>query len=317
METSCRAEEKKPLEITPKKSGSGGTIRPTLRKRSSPSPNVKPKVSPIARKKQRTNPNDLSLEEPVSSPQKRRSLRRSDKKKTRRSLPPIYHSTAGLCEAISLELPASERFSQLLQSCFQFSVQKLEDSLKNTDGFNSESFSAKVSLVAQKINHFTERLTRDGTLNKCTEEHDSSMSNPETEVFKEQIKEYTTKFASESQTWEQLLEEYKTKAEDLARQFDESKLTKAPSASVSHMPSSQDKVILSKPDYNKILASQGTVLDCMETVLDELQESIQLLNSFLEDTSQHLQKMSSQLKSRSFKQLEDSPVRKFLKIPQK
>ncbi|MEE6505950.1 hypothetical protein FKM82_007411 [Ascaphus truei] len=228
-----------------------------------------------------------------------------------------FHVCSELSEAINLELPESDRLLHLLQSCFQFSAQKLEDSLKHTDGFNSQSFREKVPLVTKELQRFTERLSRDGTLQKCTKEPTSFPSNPAMEASKAQMREYIAKFSNECQSWDQLLLDYKGKAEEMSRQMEQTELTEAPAASVSHLGTSQDAVLHSKPDYNRILNEQGAVFDCMEIVLDELQESIQLLNSFLENTTQSLQKMSTRLQVRSFKQLEDSPVRKFLRIPQK
>ncbi|OCT90370.1 kinetochore-associated protein DSN1 homolog isoform X2 [Xenopus laevis] len=316
MEEASSAQGNKAGGLSPMKCSPGKSSSPLLRKRSTPSPSIK-LTSTVPSKKLRTSPCDLSLNEPLSSPPPRRKSLRRSVAKTPKSLPPVHRINTELCEAISLELPESERFSELLQSCLQFSLQKLEDSLKHSDGFDSKSFNAKVSSVAQKLKRFTERLTHDGTLKKCTEEEDSLTADPEREALKAQIGECTLKFSSESQIWEQLLEDYKKKAEDLSRHLEESKLTETPCASIPHVPTSQDSVLNSKPDYNKILAQQGAVFDCMELVLDELQESVHLLNSFLEETSQHLQRMSSQLRSKSFKPIEDSPIRKLLKVSQK
>ncbi|XP_053320753.1 kinetochore-associated protein DSN1 homolog [Spea bombifrons] len=300
---------------TPTKSGPERRISP--RKRSISSPGTRSRTSPSPAKKQRGSPDELALKEPVPSPHRRRSLRRSVRNNRRRTLPSIHDNAADLSKAISFELPESDRLSELLQSCFQFSVKKLEDSLNNSDGFNQESFRLKASSVRQKLKRFTERLSRDGTLKKCTEQPISFESNPEAEALKEQIKECISKFSHEGQKWDELLEDYKQKAEELSRQFTENKFPEAQSASVSQLPTSQDNIIHSKPDYRSLLNQQGAVFNCMELVLDQLQGSMQLLNSFLEDTTQHLQTMSTQLKSQSFKPVEDSPVRKFLKLPQK
>uniref|UniRef100_A0A6I8PSE2 DSN1 homolog, MIS12 kinetochore complex component n=1 Tax=Xenopus tropicalis TaxID=8364 RepID=A0A6I8PSE2_XENTR len=293
MEEACAAQGKK--AVGPRKSSPVKSSNAVLRKRSTPSPNVKATVNAVPSKKLKTSPGDLSLKEPLTSPPLRRKSLRRSVAKTPKSLPPVRRINTELCEAINLELPESERFSELLQSCLQFSLQKLEDSLKHSDGFDPKSFDAKVLSVTQKMKRFTERLTRDGTLKKCTEREDSLSADPETEALKAQIGECTLKFSNESQVWEQLLEDYKKKAEDLSRHFEESKLTGTPCASIPRVPTSQDCVLNSKPDYNQILAQQGAVFDCMELVLDELQESVHLLNSFLEETSQHLQRMSSQL----------------------
>ncbi|XP_063305255.1 kinetochore-associated protein DSN1 homolog [Pelobates fuscus] len=307
----------KSVNKTPTKSSSGQRCRQTPTKTATPSPSAKSRQSPSPAKKQKTSPNDFSLKEPHVSPNKRRSLRRSVRISRRKTLPSIHEKATELCKTLSSELPESDRLSELLQSCFQVSIKKLEDSLKSADGFNDEAFSTKVSSVTQKLKRFTERLSRDGTLKQCTEETLSFESNPESEAVKEQIRRYITKFSEETECWDKLLEDYKQKADDFSRQFTENKLPESPSASILHLPTSQDGILHSKPDYQGLLNQQGAVFGCMGIVLEDIQGSIQLLNSFLEDTSRKLQKMSSQLKSKSFKPVEDSPVRKFLKIPQK
>ncbi|KAG8441294.1 hypothetical protein GDO86_006867 [Hymenochirus boettgeri] len=204
MEESCSKQESKVADVTPKKWSPRDASSYALRKRS-PSPSSRSDTNPLATKKQKTSPRDLAINEPlVSPPPPRKSLRRSVGK-TRKSLPPVHQSNAELSKAINLELPECERFSELLRSCFQFSVQKLEESLNNADGFDAKCFDTKVALVTQKIKRFTERLSRDGTLKKCTEQDDSLTSNPETEALKDKIRECTLKFANESHTWEKLL----------------------------------------------------------------------------------------------------------------
>ncbi|KAM4675848.1 LOW QUALITY PROTEIN: kinetochore-associated protein DSN1 homolog [Discoglossus pictus] len=303
METSCSPCINKSSELAGKMSSPETKNRLSPRKRCTP-PEAESETDSSSIKKQRDSQSESFLKEPPTSPQERRkSLRRSSAKHRRRSLPPLYYNTTELSDAISLGLPESDRLSELLQSCFQFSIKKLEESLKYTDGFDQDSFNEKgKSFINCNIKNLAAR---------------SVAPNLEMEALQAHMREHISKFSSECQSWDQLLEDYKTKAEVISRQLKENTFSEAPSANVSHVQTSQDKVIQSKPDYSRVLNQQGEVFDCMEVMLDELQESIHLLNSFLGDTTQHLQKMSTQLKTRSFKQLENSPVRKFLKIPQK
>ncbi|XP_075062969.1 kinetochore-associated protein DSN1 homolog [Mixophyes fleayi] len=274
--------------------------------------------SPSPSKKQKTSPNNLSFKEASPSPkQRRKSLRRSVGKKHRRTLPPIYQNATELSEAISLALPESERLSELLQSCFQFTLRKLENTLRHTDGFNAESFSASVLSVKEKLERLTERFSRDGTFQRCTDRATSLKPSEESEAIEAQIKGDISKFSTECQRWEELLEDYKKKSEALSRQLEETKETDTPPVSSAHLPTSQDHVLQSKPDYSAIMRQQGAVFNCMEIVLDELHQSIQFLNSFLDDNSSHLQHLSTQLKSRSFTPMENSPVRAFLRVFQK
>ncbi|CAI9587243.1 unnamed protein product [Staurois parvus] len=266
----------------------------------------------------RTSPNNLSFQDSSPSPRARRkSLRRSVGKKRRRTLPPIYHNTSSLSDAISLSLPENDRLMELIHACFQCSVHKLENSLSHIDGFDSSSFSATVSAVKEKVLRFTERLSRDGTLERCTEGSKSSLSNNEdAAALQEKVRSDIAVMTSECQQWEELLEDYKKKAEEISRQLEENEIIKGPLASDAHM-SSQKEILQSKPDYNAILCQQGAVFDSMEIVLDEVQQSVQLIDSFCSETSSHLQQLSMQLKTKSFKPMEDSPVRMFLRVSQK
>ncbi|KAK1337455.1 hypothetical protein QTO34_002083 [Cnephaeus nilssonii] len=81
-----------------------------------------------------------------------------------------------------------------------------------------------------------------------------------------------------------------------------------------YLGSSQNEVLNTKPDYQKILQSQNKVFDCMELVMDELQGSVKQLHAFMDESTQCFQKMSVQLSKRSAQQLDSSPARKLLKL---
>ncbi|XP_069828805.1 kinetochore-associated protein DSN1 homolog [Dendropsophus ebraccatus] len=291
--------------------------RSSPRKKFSTPPHVAA-TSPSPAKRQKNSPNNLSFKETSPSPrQRRKSLRRSVGKKQRRTLPPIYHNAAALSEAISLELPESDRLSELLQSCFESSLRNLENSLSHSDGFSAESFNVATALVKEKFNRLIERLSRDGTLIKCTEKLTSAIQSEEFEVVQKEINDNISNFTTESSRWDELLQEYQEKADVLSRQLEENKANPNPPSSVHDLPSSQKQVLQSKPDYGAILHQQGAVFDCMEIVLDNIQQSVSFVNSFLNDTTSHVQQLSTQLKSQSFKPMEDSPVRTFLKVYKK
>ncbi|KAG9488522.1 kinetochore-associated protein DSN1 homolog [Eleutherodactylus coqui] len=301
---------------TPPRSPATSPTRSSPRKKC-PTPPRSPATSPSPSKRQKISLNDLSFKESSPSPEKRRkSLRRSVGNK-RRTLPPIYHGASDLSKAISLNIPESDRLAELLQSCFEFSLRTLENSLSHSDGFSAESFNVRAKSMKDKFKRFVERLSHDGTLQRCTEKFDSSTQDEGLVAVQTEMKDNIAKFATESSRWDELLEDHKDKAVVLTRQLEENKVNNDPPPSVSDVPSSQDQVLQSKPDYNAILHQQGAVFDCMEITLDNIQQSVSLLNSFLEDTTSHLQRLSTQLKTQSFKPMEDSPVRTFLKVCKK
>ncbi|XP_045430550.1 kinetochore-associated protein DSN1 homolog isoform X3 [Pipistrellus kuhlii] len=218
-----------------------------------------------------------------------------------------------LSKSISVDLAESKRLGSLLLSSFQFSVQKLEPFLKGTEGFSLESFRAKASSLSEELKHFADRLESNGTLQKCFEVSEGKASDLSLEASVAEMKEYITKFSLERQTWDQLLLHYQKEAEEiLSRGSTETKMTEVePTA---YLGSSQNEVLNTKPDYQKILQSQNKVFDCMELVMDELQGSVKQLHAFMDESTQCFQKMSVQLSKRSAQQLDSSPARKLLKL---
>ncbi|XP_074836041.1 kinetochore-associated protein DSN1 homolog isoform X2 [Carettochelys insculpta] len=244
----------------------------------------------------------------------RRSWCRSSLKGTnhRKSLPPFHQDVAELSKSISLDLPETDRLSMLLLYSFQFSARKLEDFLKQTDNFSPEAFKANVNLVSEELMRCTERLKLDGTLKKCTEELKSIVLDPALNTSLAQMKEYISRFTTESQTWDQLLLSFQKSAEEMSRQLEHCKTNEVQVEPGSYLGASQSKILSSKPDYQKILDSQGEVLECMELMMDELQQAVKLLQVFTEDSTKYLRNLSEQLASRTFEQLENSPIRKLL-----
>ncbi|XP_006875794.1 PREDICTED: kinetochore-associated protein DSN1 homolog [Chrysochloris asiatica] len=220
-----------------------------------------------------------------------------------------------LSRSISVNLAESKRLGVLLLSSFQFSVQKLEPFLKDIEGFSLERFRAKVSSLSEELKQFADKLESDGTLQKCFEKPKEKGTDLSLEASVVEMNKYIAKFSSERHTWDQLLLHYKKEAEELSsRKSTESKVTEVEVEPTAYLGSSQNKVLNTKPNYQKILQNQGKVLDCMELVMDELQGSVKQLSTFMDDSTQCLGKVSAQLGKRSVQQLHPSPARKLLKL---
>ncbi|KAM5220416.1 kinetochore-associated protein DSN1 homolog isoform 1-T3 [Hipposideros larvatus] len=260
----------------------------------------------------------LPPQEPSAHPQDRRqSWRRASMKGTnrRKSLPPFHQGITELSRSISINLMESKRLGTLLVSSFQFSVQKLEPFLRDTEGFNLESFRAKASSLSEELKLFADKLESNGTLQKCFEESEGKASDLSLETSVAEMKEYITKFSLERQAWDQLLLSYQKEAEEtISRGSTETKITEVEVEPTAYLGSSQSEVLHTKPDYQKILQNQNKVFDYMELMMDELQGSVRQLHAFMDESTQCLQKVSVQLGKRSTQQLEPSPARKLLKL---
>ncbi|KFQ00021.1 Kinetochore-associated protein DSN1, partial [Leptosomus discolor] len=228
---------------------------------------------------------------------KRRSWRRSSLKGTkhRRSLPPVHRDVTEISKSISLELPETERLSMLLLSSFQFSAEKLEHVLKQTDGFSPKAFQANVHSVSEDLKRYLQKLERDGTLQSCVKDPEGGSLDSAFDASVAQVKEYIARFTAECQSWDQLLLRYQQSAEETSRQLEECRRDGGRAEPPTYLQTSQAEVLRSKPNYQKILDDQGEVLSCMELVLDELQQAVKLLEAFSEDSRQYLRRLSEQL----------------------
>ncbi|XP_044287505.1 kinetochore-associated protein DSN1 homolog isoform X2 [Varanus komodoensis] len=246
----------------------------------------------------------------------RRSLYRYSQKldsNRRKSLPPLQMDISELSKAISLDLPEADRMTALLLSSFRYCAQKLEHSLRQTEGFNPETFEQNVNLLLEELKLYTEKLRLDGSLQKCFEDPKGCLSDPALNASMAAFKEIMARFSAEKQAWEELLHSYQQNVEEIARQLDLCRLKQMPEEPVSYPGSSQANVLQTKPDYKKILDRQGEVFFFMECVLDEFHQMEKVCQSYMEEVTQYLQKQSAQLASRTFQRLEKSPARKLLR----
>ncbi|XP_070592895.1 kinetochore-associated protein DSN1 homolog [Erythrolamprus reginae] len=246
----------------------------------------------------------------------RRSMSRFSMKlggKPRRSLPPFHFDILDLSKAISLHLPEADRMAALLLSSFQYSARKLEQSLGHMEGFNFETFQQNVSSLSEELMLHTEKLILDGFVQKCFDDPKCALSDP---AFNEvtALKDAIARFSAENQAWDELLLSYQKKMEEISRQLESCELKQAPEESCSYLGTSQAHVLQAKPDYQKILDCQGEVFYCLQGVLDEISQMVKVCQTYVEDTTLYLQKLSTQLASRTFLRLEKSPARKLLKL---
>ncbi|XP_010077519.1 PREDICTED: kinetochore-associated protein DSN1 homolog, partial [Pterocles gutturalis] len=288
------------------------TTRAGIRKRSHGSPGLRKSSlgsNPKRLSLRRSSPRkdnimssfNLSLRALSPTPRaERRSWRRSSLKgtKRRKSLPPVHQDVTELSKSISLDLPETDRLSTLLLSSFQFSAQKLEHVLKQTDGFNPEAFKANAHSVSEDLKRYVQKLKQDGTLKSCVENPQGISLDTALEESVAQVKEYITRFTAECQAWDQLLLRHQESAAEISRQLEERKRSGAGTEPPNYLQTSQAHVLGTKPNYQQLLDEQRDVLSCVELGLDELQQALKLLQGFSEDSHRYLRQLSEQLGER-------------------
>ncbi|XP_070791134.1 kinetochore-associated protein DSN1 homolog isoform X2 [Pituophis catenifer annectens] len=249
----------------------------------------------------------------------RRSMSRFSLKQgvnRRKSLPPFHVDILDLSKAISLDLPEAERMAALLLSSFQYSAQKLEQSRGHMEGFNFETFQQNVSSLSEELRLHIKKLILDGMVQKCFDDPKCGLSDPAFNELVAALKDTIARFSAENQAWDELLLSYQKKMEEISRQLESCELKQAPEESCSYLGASQAHVLQAKPDYQKILDCQAEVFYCLEGVLDEISQMVKVCQTYVEDTTLYLQKLSAQLASRTFLRLEKSPARKLLRLLQ-
>ncbi|KAJ7317602.1 hypothetical protein JRQ81_003764 [Phrynocephalus forsythii] len=282
-----------------------------------PSPKEAPPPSPGLDTGHASASFHISLDQLPSPKVARRSLNRYSLKldaSRQRSLPPLHLDVSDLCKAISLDLPEIERMAALLLSSFQFSARKLEYSLRQTEGFNPEVFEQNVTLLSEELRLHTKKLMLEGSLQKCFEDPRGGLSDAALSGSVAALKENIARFSAEREAWDDLLRTYKKNAEEMAKQLEQQQLKQGTVESFSYLGSSQAQVLQAKPDYQKILDSQGEVFCDLERVVDEMQQIVKVCQTYMEDVTLYLQRLSSRLASRTFNNLENSPARKLLKL---
>ncbi|XP_034771782.2 kinetochore-associated protein DSN1 homolog [Acipenser ruthenus] len=254
----------------------------------------------------------------LSPRSRRKSWRRSISKagaRGRRSLPALPKDSAGLSQAISIEMPEHKRLAKLFQESVQFAIQKLETSLKPTEEVDLQEFKADIT---NEVNLLTESLEREGAFQKCTDKPQDVPPNPEMKKAMDEVRESVERLTGECKAWGDLLHKHKSGAEDILRSLEQAKVSGVP------LPPEQDlglldpsvaAVLRSKPDYQRILRGQIPVVSRLDLVMDSHQKLLRSLRSFQDEAERTLKETSSRLAASAFEGLEGSPVKKLLHLP--
>ncbi|XP_041097913.1 kinetochore-associated protein DSN1 homolog [Polyodon spathula] len=254
----------------------------------------------------------------LSPRSRRKSWRRSISKagaRGRRSLPALPKDSAGLSQAISLEMPEHKRLAKLFQESIQFAIQKLETSLKPTEEFDLQELKADIT---NEVNLLTESLEREGSFQKCTDKPQDVPPDPEMKKAMDEVRESVERLTWECKAWDDLLQKHKSSSEEILRSLEQAKLSGvplAPDQDLGLLDPSVAAVLRSKPDYQRILRRQIPVVSRLALVMDSHQKLLRSLAPLQDEAERTLKETSSRLAASAFEGLEGSPVKKLLYLP--
>ncbi|XP_052406328.1 kinetochore-associated protein DSN1 homolog isoform X1 [Carassius gibelio] len=250
----------------------------------------------------------VSVSAPEPNPRSRRkSWRRSSR--GRRSLPAFSCSSQPLCETISLSLPDNERLEMLIKAAMQRTVKRAKSSLYTVPGVDTETLQAQVESLHGEWDSLAEDIRRE-TLSSLP----AVESDPVVNMTTAHIQEDIDRLQAESMSWESLLNQHRSKADELDKCVERGEEKGLPLDPSCFEKSSQSQLILNKPDYKAVLVGQQKLLRNMELVMDSQCCVMRELLSFREKSQLLLKETSARLAARAgFQNLPSSPVKQLIK----
>ncbi|XP_015243912.1 PREDICTED: uncharacterized protein LOC107093393 [Cyprinodon variegatus] len=209
---------------------------------------------------------------------------------TRRSLPALPNPYEALCRSISPSLSQEERLEKLLEASMEMALERTKTSLESMPNASLESFKKQV----EKIKNEWSCLTKN--MNKETHQPPSSQSSqPAMQETMENIQKAISRLKAESDSWEDLLNKHRSKAEEL-----EKKVKMGQEAGISLNPtsivqSSQYHVIQSKPNYRSVLCRQQRMMHSTAMIMDTQCKMIRQLLAIKEQSQLLVKHTSGQL----------------------
>ncbi|XP_041861992.1 kinetochore-associated protein DSN1 homolog [Melanotaenia boesemani] len=225
-----------------------------------------------------------NADRPESPVGRRKSWRRATL--TRRSLPAHPNPYQALCRNISTSLSQQERLEKLLEASMKLAIERTQNSLQSVPNISLESFQKQVEHIKTQWGCLTKNVDNEPQLLL------SSASEPAVQKAMENVQRAISRIQAESESWEELLNKHRSKAEELERQVEKGQQTGIPLNSSTMEQSSQYRVIQSKPNYHSLLCRQQPVLHTMETIMDTQRKMIRELIS-IKEQSQLLMKVTS------------------------
>ncbi|CAL1588137.1 unnamed protein product [Knipowitschia caucasica] len=226
---------------------------------------------------------------PPSPPDRRKSWRRATI--TRRSLPALPNPYQVLCRSICTSLSQTERLEKLMEASMKMTLDRTMSSLQTAPHSSIESFQSKVDQMHKEWTCLAKTI-------RSESQSDATAASPADSSVKEdeeKIKKAIHRLKIEKESWEALLTKHRDEAEKLERKIQKGQergITLDSASLAQH--SSQNEVIMTKPDYKLVLSRQLPRLRTMTVIMDSQCKMVKTLLS-IRDQSQLVVKETSGL----------------------
>ncbi|XP_031723876.1 kinetochore-associated protein DSN1 homolog isoform X1 [Anarrhichthys ocellatus] len=249
----------------------------------------------------------------VSPTARRKSWRRATI--TRRSLPALPNPYQVLCRSISASLSQQERLEKLMEASMKLAIERTRSSLQSVPNTSMESFQKQVEHM-QKDWGCLAKSIRDEPGAHQLPAIAASSSDPVVQKAMEKVQKAINRLQAESDSWEELLNKHRSKAEELERKVEQGQKGGVSLDSTAVARSSQHRFIQSKPDYHGLLCRQQPMLHTMAMIMDTQSKMVRELLSIKEQSQLLVKETSGRLAAEAgFQDLSPDVIRNLIAAP--
>ncbi|XP_028268865.1 kinetochore-associated protein DSN1 homolog [Parambassis ranga] len=301
------------------------SMKPTLKRCSPPSPIPGPphksprteSLSPTiqtahADGRSETDKSEISAEkeDKISPSARRKSWRRATI--TRRSLPALPNPYQALSRDICTSLSQQERLEKLMEASMKLAVERTRSMLQSVPNISLDSFQKQVEHIQNEWSSLAKSTRNESQLPSSV----ASSSKPAVQRAMEEVQRAISRLQAESESWEELLNKHRSKAEELKRKVEQGQKTGVSLDLTSVAESSQYQCIRSKPNYSDLLCRQQPMLHTMATIMDTRRKVVRELLSVNEHSQLLVKKTSGRLAAEAgFQDLSPSLLRTLMAKP--
>lgn len=180
----------------------------------------------------------------------------------------------------------------------KMAIERTQSSLQTAKNSSVESFQANVQQMLKEWDSLAQSIQNEYHGSQ-TNGNAASLDDPSIQMSMEKIKKAINRLEVESESWENLLNKHRDKAEQLDRKVQKGHESHITPDSAALAKSSQYQVIQSKPNYNHVLSRQQPMLQTMALIMDTQCKMVKNLISIRDQSKLVVKEASGQLAAES------------------